>query len=166
MPNGSSRFAKLDKWRDSEGTAPSFASIPYVHDTVVYFEEQVYKQKSYLHEKYVVDGLSLRQIAVQNFTSRQSITKHLKLNGIEIRQPRTFTSRNKNPHYGEKRIKGITVEHKAELNVADVIRDLKGQGVSFREIAKHMTKLGISTKKKGQGWHPMMVKRIHDYYKY
>ena len=55
---------------------------------------------------------------------------------------------------------GRAVEHKTEQRVVDAIRDMKDQGLGLRQIARNLSKLGISTKCNGVRWHPEMVKRI------
>ncbi|MBI3294034.1 MAG: recombinase family protein [Deltaproteobacteria bacterium] len=42
----------------------------------------------------------------------------------------------------------------------DAVMDMKAQGLSLRQIASFLDKVGVPTKRRGKAWHPEMVNRI------
>jgi hypothetical protein len=42
----------------------------------------------------------------------------------------------------------------------DLVKELRGDGLSFRQIARALSKLRVPTKCKGRRWHPEMVRRV------
>jgi hypothetical protein len=46
------------------------------------------------------------------------------------------------------------------MRVIEAARDMRQNGMSLRQIAKFLTKIGVPTKRRGVGWHPEMVKRL------
>lgn len=106
------------------------------------------------------EGLSLAQIATENFTSKSVIRSHLDKFGIPIRSPHNTGLRNASACFGLKRRRGKLVDNITERRIVNAVVDLKAQGLSLRQIAKFLTKVGVPTKQRGKQWHPEMVKRI------
>ena len=110
-----------------------------------------YKNRDFLHQKYVVEGLSIAQIAEQIGSSKSAIQKSLVRFGIPIRVPHQNhqTIRKKQPRQVSR----------ADLVAAESINALKGKGLSLREIADVLTKMKVPTPAGGKKWHPEMVRR-------
>ena len=115
------------------------------------------QDKSFLHQKYVVEGLSIDQISKLIFSSKESVRRGLIKVGISLREPHKNPSRIR---YGLKRTKGRPVKHLNEERVISAIKDMREQGLSFRQIAAFLSKIGVPTKHRGRAWHPEMVRRI------
>jgi len=116
---------------------------------------------TFLHQKYVVQGLSLAQIAVEICSSKDAVRRGLIEGGINIREPHLpHHGRESQPAFGRRRVKGSTVEVQVESRVIKAILDLKARGMGLREIARTLSQIGVPTKAKGKGWHPQMLKRI------
>ncbi|GEM_PF-2934579 len=66
---------------------PSFPNA-YLTDTIKFIFKKPTLEKSFLHEKYVIEDLSSKEIADITFSSRPVIIKLLKQHGIPLK---TFT---------------------------------------------------------------------------
>jgi transposase len=125
-----------------------------------FFWVPAYKDKIFLHEKYVILGLSISQIAAEIFSSRATVRDWLIEFGIAIRKPHQPHGRPSQPKYGTRKVKGQVIPHLAERRVIETVRDLSGQGLSLRAIVKVLQKMEVPTKHRGKKWHPEMVRRI------
>jgi len=129
-------------------------------DTIRFFEPKLYKNKSFLHQKYVVEGLSVKQIASEIMSSTSTVRKWLLHFGIDLRSKSQHHGNPAQLKFGQKRIKGIIQDYQREHRVIETIKYLRSQGMSFRAIAQTFNELKVSTKNKGKSWHPEMVRRI------
>jgi hypothetical protein len=120
-----------------------------------------YRNPIMLHQKYVGEGLSLAQIAEEFFSSKEAVREGLIRAGIAVREPHLpHNGRQSQARFGERRVKGKTVELKTEQRVIDAIQEMRANGLGFRPIARCLTQMQIPTKCRGQRWHPEMVRRI------
>ena len=148
------------KWR---GDGPVKLPLPpraQVADLVRYREIPAYRIQSYLHQKYVAEGLSTRQIAAENLTSKFVVQGQLKQFGIPLRPAHKTGTQNASARYGTRRCKGKLIENLAEVRVIKAVVDMHQQGMSLRQIAKFLSQIGVPTKQRGKAWHPEMIKRI------
>ena len=127
--------------------------IPFVHT-------KLFKNKEFLQQKYVVEGLSIAQIAEQIVSSKEAVRKALMRFGLPIRQACLPHGRPAQPRFGLSYRRQALINYKPEQRVIDTIVELKSQGMSLRQIARTLSKLKIPTKLSGVAWHPMMVKRV------
>ena len=79
--------------------------------------------------------------------------------GIPLRE-RQEKGHPSNLDYGKRVVNGHRIEHLAEQRVIQTIIDLRNEGLSYAKIADFLTKIGVPTKKKGQGWHYEVVRNI------
>jgi hypothetical protein len=100
---------------------------------------------SSLLEKYQQNGLSLRQITATSVHSRDRITERLKGAGVEIRS--------------NQRVGSIKVKPYDEAYVGQMVKSLRDQGQTYRQIAQKMTSIKVRSKNGKLKWHPMMVMR-------
>ena len=112
-----------------------------------------------LRKKYTEKGQSVYDIANDISCSKSTIVNRLHQYGIEIK-PKKGTPHKRPPRYGEKFVKGNTIDHLAELRVIKSILKMRETGLSLRQIAKVLDELKVPTKNKGRGWHPEMISRI------
>jgi hypothetical protein len=131
-----------------------------VSDIITYNTIPAYKTADYLHQKYVVEGLSLRQIAAENFTSTHVIKSLLVKFEIPVRAPHDTGLRNASARFGTKRRQGKLVENLAEVRVINAIKEMQSQGMTLRQIATFLSQVGVPTKQRGKAWHPEMVRRV------
>ena len=114
----------------------------------------------YVHQKYVIEGLNMSQIARELFTSRQTIRSRLLKMGVELRSNIDQVQNQKHTKYGYRRIKGETIRHKTESRTATVIYEMREKGLSFQAIADILSEMKIPTKQKGRKWTRGMIRNI------
>ncbi len=113
-----------------------------------------------LHQKYLVEGLSLRQIATDFLSSKEAVRKGLLDFGIPLREAHQPHGRQSQTKYGSIRKSGVLADQKQEQRIIRAVRELRERGLSLRQIASTLSTMGIPTKCQGQKWHPQMVSRI------
>ncbi len=131
-----------------------------IHSCVDFLVTPKYRDSVFLHQKYVVEGLSLAQISAQIFSSKAAVSKGLRGAGIPIREAHKPHGRPSQPKYGYRLRKSRAVPARAEQRVIDAAHSMRDQNLSLRAIAKVFTEMKIPTKCQGKAWHPEMVKRI------
>ena len=116
---------------------------------------------SFLHQKYVVEGLSASQISKEIFSARSTVVKHLKNFGIPLRSEEEARKLRKGQlGYGERTKKGKPDKHKRELENIRIMQKLRGQGYSYWKIAEVFNTMKIPTKTRKAKWHPTTVMKI------
>ncbi len=134
---------------------------PYeVIDLIEFQHCPPYHDKIVLHQKYIVECLSIRQIAREFSSSKEAVRVGLIRAGITLRDAHNPHGRQSQAKYGERRVHGTVVEFKKEEKVVKAVKQMREQGLSLRQIAKNLSAMGISTKCDGMKWHPEMITRI------
>ncbi len=105
-----------------------------------------YKNKSFLHQKYVSEGLSPQQIASEIFSARITISKHLKKFEIPIREKDICQKSGRALGYGEMRRNGVIQSRKGEIEVIKKMLMLRDKDFSYGKIAKFLNLLRIVCK--------------------
>lgn len=157
---GGNNLRVLENWRTNEIEREEFSAIPQLLDSVRYSHVAPYKDKHFLHQKYLTEGLSLAQIAAQTFSSKEAIRKGLLAAGIKLREPHRPHQRPSQPRYGQRLVNGSVAPHVAEQRTINAILDLHRQRLSLRQIARFLDQIRVPTKCRGKKWHPQMVARI------
>ncbi len=135
-------------------------SIDYLIDSVSLPTKKPWQNKSVLHQKYVVEGVSLAQIAKEFLCSKNTIRGALIRAGIPLRK-RQERRRSSNIDYGKRLVKGQRIEHLAEQKVIQAIVEMRKEGLSFQKIADFLSEIGVLTKKRRQRWHCEVVRNIY-----
>lgn len=150
-------------WDRNNGPSVShlelFCSTAQVIDLIPFSMNKPWENASLLHEKYVVLGLSLKQIAREFFCSKNTIRSALRRSGIRLRK-RQEKGRASNPRYGLKPMKGYPVTNFGEQRIITAIMEMQKDGLSFTKIAKFLTAAGVPTKMRRRKWHPEVVRQI------
>jgi hypothetical protein len=120
----------------------------------------LFRNKFFLHQKYVIEGLSATQIAREIFSSKMAVLDALTMFDIPIREPHFHHGNPSQPRYGQRFRKNILVNHQIEQKIILIIRELHEQGLSLRKIAGILNGMRVATKCRGKGWHPEMVRRV------
>ena len=107
--------------------------------------------ESVLRQKYLADSLSMRQIASEFACSKTHVRNLLLKYKIQRRAPHKYG--NMWYSYGKQKVRGRTIEHKAELRTIAAIKKMYSEGVSTRAIARFLDTMKIPTKQQGKGWH-------------
>jgi hypothetical protein len=116
--------------------------------------------KTVLHQKYVLEGCSLRQIAHEISSSKTGVRQALIRFGIPLRGQGKNPRRTHAVRFGMRVVKGSVVDYVGELRTIDSILRMKCEGLSNCAIARVLTEMRIPTKQRGQRWHPETVRQI------
>jgi hypothetical protein len=123
-------------------------------------EDALYKNKFFLHQKYVVEGLSCEEIATQIFSARTTVLKYLKIHGIPVREVGTNQKRTRGLAYGQKVKQRTTAEHKREQEAILKMHELREKGFSYWRIAEVLNTMSVPTKTRKGKWHARTVQAI------
>lgn len=123
-------------------------------------EDPLYKNKSFLHQKYVVEGLSCDEIATQIFSARTTVLKYLKIHGIPVREVGSNQKRVRGLAYGQKIKERSLAEHKREQEAILKMRELRDKGFSYWKIADVLNAMKVPTKSRKGKWHARSVQGI------
>ncbi len=149
-----------EKWG---GTRP-YPSRSYCQFTLAlsfeYNRFPAWKEKEILHQKYVIEGLSCKEIADQFGTARSTILKYLKLNSIEIRGTGTNQKRKRGVAFGKKVVSGKVVNNENEALIIEKVKRLRDQELSYRKIAEVLNIMEYSTKTRKGVWSGKSVWQI------
>lgn len=117
----------------------------------------LFRSKSFLNQKYVVEGLSARQIAVLIGCGHSTVNDRLTQVGIPRRKQVSGWLT-----YGTKMENGKRVPHIREQIVIQSIQRKRGNGWSYQKISDWLSKRGIRTPAGQTRWYHSTVKRIHE----
>jgi DNA-binding CsgD family transcriptional regulator len=121
----------------------------------------LFKSESFLRQKYLEEGLSTRQIALEIFSSRSTVAAHMKKFGIPLRAEDVAHKMNKGRlAYGERRPVGQMAIHKREAEVIAKMQELRRQGYSYWKIADILTTMKVPTKTRRARWAAATVMKI------
>ncbi len=120
----------------------------------------LFRNKFFIQHKYLVEELSVKQIAQEILCSKMAVLNALARFGIPIREPHQHHGNPSQPRYGQKFQKRKLVEHKVEQRVIHGVKQLHEKSLSLRQIAMVLNEMEIVTKNRGKKWHQEMVRRI------
>ena len=127
---------------------PSF----YLVDIVSFIHTPLYKNKEFLHQKYIVEGLTCKEIASLTFSVRSTVLKYLKHFEIEVRPVGSNQNRKRGLAYGSKSQAKRIVDHKAEKEMIKRVQSLRDQGYSYQKIADILNTMKVPTKTRKGNW--------------
>ncbi len=129
-------------------------------DTIDFIFECLWKDKDFLQQKYVIEGLSIAQIAAQILSSREAVRMGLIEHRIKRKRRGAVGSKVAQVPYGYRRSKGALVPHLGEQRVIQSVKKMSSDGLSYRKICDFLTNVGVPTKNKARGWQPEMIRRV------
>ncbi len=121
---------------------------------------QITFNKAVLHQKYVLEKRSMRQIAAEFASSKTAIRGALIRFGIPLRVTGKSPNRMHNLPFGKRCLAGKVVDHKGEQRVISSVLRMHGEGLSNCAITRVLTQMKVPTKQQGRGWHHEMVRQI------
>lgn len=160
VSHGRQKVRLLTAVAGHSGATRTFFLKPIILVITPYYIDPLFKNKIFLTQKYVVEGLSARQIAREIFSSKMAVLNGLARFGITVREPHFHHGHPSQPRYGQKFRNHKLIEHKTEQRIINVVKELHEKGFSLRQIAKVLSEMKIVTKGKGKRWHQEMVRRI------
>jgi hypothetical protein len=125
-----------------------------------YYTIPLFKNKIFIQQKYLVEGLSANQIADEIDCSRMTVLDALVKFGIPVREPYYHHGHPSQPRYGKKYQKRLLTSHQIEQRVIGVVSQLRKSGLTLRQIAQVLSDMKVPTKCHGESWHPEMIRRI------
>ncbi|MDH5580567.1 MAG: recombinase family protein [Bdellovibrionales bacterium] len=132
----------------------------YLSDFVNFFELSHLLNKSVLHQKYLVEGLTIEELSSQFGCGKTTIKKYLSQFNIK---KGGHTTHRKNVSYGQKfKPKNNSTEDlKAERRVIDTIVQMyEKEGLVVRAIARVLSSMKVPTKRQGKTWDHSVVTSI------
>ncbi len=132
---------------------------PQVIDIIKLAVVSPLRDEGLLKEKYLQEGLSPKQIALQLGVSRPAVVGRLKRIGVLSGAPSRPGYLLAQVPFGWKRENGKLVSHLAEQRVLERISKARAEGESLHSIARSLTIAGIKAKNGGK-WHARTVSRI------
>lgn len=123
-------------------------------------EDPPYKNKFFLQQKYLEEGLSCEEIATQIFSARTTVLKYLKIHGIPVRETGTNQKRVRGLAHGQKIKERSLAEHKREQEAIFKMRELRKKGFSFWKIADVLNTMKVPTKTRRGRWHAKTVQAL------
>lgn len=136
-----------------------FPPNSYVVDIIGFGSKQLYRDPSFLHQKYVVEGLSPRQIAQLSSSSKTSVVTHLRKTGIPLRGTGGSYRPGQVP-FGKRLAKGQLVDNKGELEILNRMMRFRSEGLSYWRIAEMLNLWGVKTKTPGARWQAATVMKM------
>ncbi len=133
-------------------------------DKIDYIHIPVWSSRTFLEEKYLKEGRSIAQIAVQTLSSRAAVRDALTKFSIPLRKQGKPGKSPAQVPYGYRRLDGLLVPHLGEQRVIQSVRQMSNEGLSYRQICDFLTSVGVPTKNQGRGWHPEMIRRVLTHY--
>ncbi len=116
--------------------------------------------KSFLHEKYFLEGLSIAQIAAEILSSRKADRSSLIEFGIKRKKQGQSGANPSQAPFGYRKVEGKPILHLGEQRVIQSVKKMSDSGLSYRTICEFLTSIKVPTKNRGKGWQPEMIRRI------
>lgn len=149
-----------NKWLPSFESAPKTGPLPKVE---IYYEFKavlLVADKDFLYQKYVVERLSIHQIAAEVGCARSTVGEYLAEFGIETRvTPLSDQCRGQVP-YGSRMANGHLVPHLGEQAVIRELLEKRAAGESYGDLVSWLNERGTKTKNGGKWDRPTVYKII------
>jgi len=120
----------------------------------------IFRSKSFLHKKYVIERLSIKQIAKEIVSSRTAVAKYLKEHGIPLRHDDPEHKYQSRLRYGRIMRSRQLAAHGRELETVKKMKELRSQGFSYWKIADVLNTMKVPTKKQKGRWHARTIQKI------
>ena len=121
----------------------------------------LYKNKDFLYQKYVVEKLSVAEIAQLIFSARSTVAKHLRAYGIPLREQRVARKRaGYGLAYGKRIVNRREILHKREQDYIRKMLELRKKGFSYWKIAAVFNSMKVPTQTGKGKWHAKTVHQI------
>ena len=152
--------------RDNGVVSPQLSSYffpplqPVINTEFIYIPK--FRDKSFLLQKYVEEGLSISEIASICFSTRCAVRNGLTKHGITIKSQKELGKNKSQLRFGEAYRKRQVVDHKRELEAIEKMKQLREQGFSYWKIADVLNTMKIPTKTRRGQWHARSVQKVLD----
>lgn len=117
----------------------------------------LYQNEEFLREMYLGKGLSIRQIAAECGSARETIKQALERCGIEEQTTRLNLGQ---IGFGQKLKNGQLVPNASEAKINRKIISMRTSGSSYWAIADWLNSKGYPTKNRAKGWSAVTIYKI------
>jgi hypothetical protein len=141
---------------------PSFLLNPAIKvtETLEFVYVPLFEDRSFLYQKYVVEGLNPAQIAAQTFSCRTTIMARLRAFDIPLRHEAEGYKTRSQLGFGQTMRQNRVIANQRELAAIRKMQKLRERGWSYWKIADVMNDWGIRTKTGKGKWHARSVQQI------
>lgn len=129
-------------------------------DSFEFIYVPLFKDRSFLLQKYLGERLSVKEIAAEIGSSRSAVSAHLKDFGIPIRPHDAAHKTSSQLGFGEAWRNRKVVAHKKEQELIGKMRKLRAEGLSYWKVADVLNAWGIPTKTRRGKWSAKQVHQI------
>lgn len=147
----------LEIGRPSPGKGHFSSPTTYLIDTIKISEPPRYSDKSFLHEKYVVEGLSAKSLADLLGCSTTTVKARLR----EFRLTRGGSGNavhREKLAYGKRIVGNRETSHKREIQIIETIKRMYAdEHLRPRSIASLLDTMKVPTKRRGKKWDHSVV---------
>jgi hypothetical protein len=121
----------------------------------------LFRNESFLRQKYLSEGLSTKQIAGLIFSARSTVVSALERYGIPLRDAdQSPWYRRGQLGFGKRVVNGRVMVNQREVDTIEHMRDLHGKGFSYWKIAEILNAMGVPTKSRRAKWQAATVMKI------
>lgn len=128
-------------------------------ETIEFCHTPLFKDKSFLQQKYIAERLPPAEIARLCFSARSTVMKYLRLFEIPLRRGDLAKTRSQ-LGYGETWRHMQVTAHKKELGLVEKMQRLRTEGLSYWKIADVLNAWKIPTKTRKGPWSAKQVHQI------
>lgn len=132
----------------------------YLLDTIEFPWMPLFKDPGFLHQKYVVEGLTADEVAALCFSAKSTVLKHLRLFGIPVRETNPGVRRHRCVAFGQRMAGRQLVEHRREQEALHRMHELRAKGFTYENIAEVLNSMGVRTKTGRGRWYRKTVQAI------
>ncbi len=132
----------------------------YLLDEIEFIYSRIWKDKAFLHQKYILEGRSIAQIAREILSSRATVRSSLIQFGIKPKSQGKPGLRPAQVPYGYRMSNGLMTPHLGEQRVIAAVKKMVEGGLSYRKVCEFLSAVGVPTKNRGIRWHPEMIRRL------
>jgi len=122
-----------------------------------------FRNESFLRKKYLEEGASLDEIAAQILSSRKTVRRYLLHYQIPLRPPDKLVFEPE--RFGTRRVNGVLLADTKENKAIDIIRELRQEGRTYREIVEILNDRKVPCRQKNDRWHVKTVFKCSRYAK-
>ena len=122
---------------------------------------RLYKSEEFLRDSYFEKGLSIRQIAAESSSARETIKQALMRLGIQLKSTDEVNRSNYGQiAYGMRILNGQPIQNKCEVQVLKKILHMRTSGMSYCSIANWLNAQNYPTKNKAPSWSAVTIYKI------
>ncbi|MBF0300632.1 MAG: recombinase family protein [Oligoflexia bacterium] len=153
-------FKIKKRWGRSESLSKVSLPLAEMADIIEFPINPGYLNANFLHQKYIIEGLSCEEISGLIGSARTTVLKYLKRFNIPVRESGVNINRKRGLGYGRKIAARSESTHQRETENIKKMRELRDKGFSYWKIADVLNAMNVPTKTRKGKWHAKSVHQI------